>query len=148
MSSIAGKISAPIFGPYSSSKFALESMSDALRLELRPQGIYVSLINPGVIDTPIWKKGEESEAAIPQDHDARRIYGQTIAGVVTAAKTASTRGIPALTVAKAVAAAIQSRRPKTRYYVGSDAKTGAVSKMLIPTRWLDRILGKYYHVPK
>ena len=59
ISSIAGLIATPYAAPYSSSKFALEAISDSLRTEIRPQGIHVSIIEPGAIDTPIWTKANE-----------------------------------------------------------------------------------------
>ncbi len=56
MSSISGRITAPLLGPYSMSKFALEAFSDALRRELSPFGLSVSVVEPGAIKTPIWDK--------------------------------------------------------------------------------------------
>ncbi len=56
MGSIAGRGTIPMMGPYSASKFALEALTDALRLELYPWGIEVSIIEPGAIATPIWSK--------------------------------------------------------------------------------------------
>ena len=56
MSSVSGLISYPFVGPYSASKFALEAISDSLRIELHPWGITVSLIEPGDVATPIWEK--------------------------------------------------------------------------------------------
>jgi NAD(P)-dependent dehydrogenase (short-subunit alcohol dehydrogenase family) len=148
MSSIAGKIAQPILGPYSASKFALESVSDSLRLELRPQGIQVCLVNPGAIDTPIWKKGEQSEAAIPQDHPARQLYGSMIDNVTNKAKDAGKSASPPLLVAKAVAACLTRKRPKIRSFVGLDAKTGAISRAIFSDRMFDGFLGNYYSVPK
>ena len=59
MSSISGRIAIPFLGPYAASKFALEAISDALRLELRPHGVHVSVIEPGSIATPIWEKARQ-----------------------------------------------------------------------------------------
>ncbi|MFM9718740.1 SDR family NAD(P)-dependent oxidoreductase, partial [Streptomyces galilaeus] len=56
VSSVAGWVALPFMGPYCASKFALEAYSDALRLELRPWGVPVSVIEPGSIATPIWEK--------------------------------------------------------------------------------------------
>jgi NAD(P)-dependent dehydrogenase (short-subunit alcohol dehydrogenase family) len=148
MSSIAGKIATPIVGPYSASKFALEAVSDSLRLELRPQGILVCLVNPGAIDTPIWKKGEASEAAIPADHPARELYGSMIDRVTNAAKNAAKSAIPPIAVAKAVEACLTGRRPKIRTFVGRDARAGAIAKAIIPDRFFDAFLARYYGVPK
>ena len=59
MSSVSGWIASPFLSPYSTSKFALEALSDALRVELHPWNIHVAVIEPGAIDTPIWAKGGE-----------------------------------------------------------------------------------------
>ena len=62
MSSIAGRVAFPYIGPYSASKYALEAISDALRIELLPWGISVSVIEPGDVATPIWKKSTSGGA--------------------------------------------------------------------------------------
>src|SRR5690606_24268021 len=59
ISSMAGWVATPFYGPYAASKHALRAMSDSLRLELAPWGLDVVLIEPGAIDTPIWQKGAE-----------------------------------------------------------------------------------------
>ena len=59
MSSVAGRIARPFFGPYNASKFGLEGLSDALRRELTVYGIKVVVIQPGMISTPIWDKAED-----------------------------------------------------------------------------------------
>jgi NAD(P)-dependent dehydrogenase (short-subunit alcohol dehydrogenase family) len=62
MGSIAGRAAMPVMGPYSASKFALEALTDALRLEVQQWGIQVSIVEPGAIATPIWtKSGTKAE---------------------------------------------------------------------------------------
>lgn len=146
MSSIAGKIAQPILSPYSASKFALEAVSDALRLELTPQGIRVCLVNPGAIDTPIWKKSEAEAGAMPPDHPARMLYGSLIDHVVASAKEAAGKAIAPIAVARAVAACLSDRRPKIRTFVGRDARIGALVKAVFPDRLFDRFLGRYFEV--
>ncbi|MFZ1804110.1 MAG: SDR family NAD(P)-dependent oxidoreductase, partial [Nitrospira sp.] len=74
--SIAGLSTMPLMGPYSASKFALEAITDALRLEVQQWGIHVSIIEPGAITTPIWNKSAieaaEREAAI--ETELRTLY--------------------------------------------------------------------------
>jgi len=147
MSSIAGRLAQPIFGPYCASKFAMEALSDSLRLELRGQGIHVCVVEPGAIDTPIWHKGFETEAALAGDHPARKLYGPAITGGFAAAKKAAKSAIPADAVAKAVAACLTRRRPRTRYLVGMDAKSGAIFRALAPDRVFDLIVGKFFAMP-
>ncbi len=148
MSSIAGKVAQPVFGPYCSSKFALEAMSDSLRLELRPQGIVVCLVNPGAIDTPIWKKGLESSEAPRAENPSEPFYAEMIRNAAETARKTSTTAAPPISVASAVAKCLTARRPRIRTFVGSDAKSGAAAKRLMPDRWFDAALARFYHLPK
>jgi NAD(P)-dependent dehydrogenase (short-subunit alcohol dehydrogenase family) len=148
MSSIAGRIAQPILGPYTASKHALESLSDSLRIELRPQGIHVCSVNPGAIDTPIWNKAQAEVNTVPMDHPSRAIYGNLIDGVTAAASRAHAGAIQPCEVAKAVASSLTDGKPRTRYFVGKDAKSGALAKRLIPDRMFDSILEKYFAVRK
>ena len=61
MSSVSGQIATAFVGAYSSSKFALEAASDALRMELRSSGVGVSVVQPGNVNTPIWRKGRSGK---------------------------------------------------------------------------------------
>jgi NAD(P)-dependent dehydrogenase (short-subunit alcohol dehydrogenase family) len=83
MSSISGRVSTPFMGAYAGSKFALEGLADALRVELRPWGIRVTLVEPGSIDTDLWRNVEETadevEAGLSADH--RRLYARQIAAM-------------------------------------------------------------------
>lgn len=138
MSSIAGLIAQPIIAPYNASKFALEAVSDALRLELQPQGIKVCVVEPGAIDTPIWAKAEANPGAFPPDHPARVLYAREIDAIVNGARKAAANAIGADAVAKVVAKCLMLRRPRTRYRVGRDAMIGAMAKAVLPTWLLDR----------
>jgi NAD(P)-dependent dehydrogenase (short-subunit alcohol dehydrogenase family) len=121
MSSIAGFSASPVSGPYAASKHALEALSDALRLELRPWKIHVALIEPGKIQTPIWQKSLADVQAMLADYppQAQELYGPLIEMGVT--RVSKTKGIPAEKVAEAVAHALISNKPKIRYIVGKDA---------------------------
>jgi NAD(P)-dependent dehydrogenase (short-subunit alcohol dehydrogenase family) len=142
MSSISGKITAPLLGPYSMSKFALEAFSDALRRELEPFGLWVAVVEPGVIKTPIWDKGVDSstERIARMPARALELYGDRIANLRKQALEMSESGAPAEKVAKAVHHALVSGRPKTRYLVGTDAKLTAKLAWILPDRALDRLM--------
>jgi NAD(P)-dependent dehydrogenase (short-subunit alcohol dehydrogenase family) len=148
--SIGGRISTPVLGPYSASKYAIEAITDALRVELRPWGINVAVIEPGSIATPIWEKGQGSadqlEAGLTPE--AQAMYAGTIAAIREAARQAERRGIPPDAVAKAVAHALASKRPKTRYLVGFDARLQAALATIVPDRLLDRLIVSQVKLPK
>ena len=71
MSSVGGKGALPYISPYSSSKHAIEAIGDALRMEMRPFGVEVAIIEPGSVATPIWEKSGSEAAAAREQLDAR-----------------------------------------------------------------------------
>lgn len=137
--SIAGRSALPFLGAYAASKHALEAVTDALRLELRPFGIAVTIIEPGTIATPIWRKGAElfQELAEGMPDKLGELYGKRMAAFREAAAAAGRRGEPAEEVAKVIEDALTSERPRARYVVGRDARRRAWVERL-PTRLRDR----------
>ncbi len=138
MSSIGGMVSAPFVAPYSSTKFALEALSDSLRMELAPWHIEVSVVQPGAIDTPIWNKAgsvvNNLIEGAPQD--GVDLYGKAIEGM---APRYAPHGIATEHVARAVAHALTSSHPKTRYAIGLDGLVARVLRCL-PDRLRDRLI--------
>ena len=149
MGSIAGRAAMPVMGPYSASKFALEALTDALRLEVQQWGVQVSIVEPGAIATPIWTKSgakaEELETATPEA--MKTLYAGVIAGVRARVAEAAARAIPPEAVAQAVEHALTAARPKTRYLVGRDAKVRALMVKLLPDRWSDRLMTRILNLP-
>jgi NAD(P)-dependent dehydrogenase (short-subunit alcohol dehydrogenase family) len=140
MGSIGGRSALPLLGAYAMSKFALEAMADALRIELAPWGIAVALIEPGTIATPIWRKPQRSvDGAAPE---ATGLYAERLERFRSLAAARAAKAVPAEEVAKAVEHALTSRKPRTRYVVGPDAKRRARVERL-PTRLRDRVLTRY-----
>jgi NAD(P)-dependent dehydrogenase (short-subunit alcohol dehydrogenase family) len=135
ISSISGLVSMPFVSPYSSTKFALEALSDSLRVELSPWGMQVSVIEPGAIATPIWSKAGEVMKDLIEGGPQEGLdsYGGLIGGIEDRFKP---HGIPPDEVAKAVAGALTSKRPKTRYTIGTDGKIYLLLKHL-PDRLRD-----------
>lgn len=150
MGSIAGLSTMPLMGSYSASKFALEAITDALRLEVQQWGIHVSIIEPGAIATPIWKKSTieaaEREAAIRDD--LRSLYKPIVAAVRKVVGEASKRAISSEAVAKVVEDALTASTPRTRYLVGTDAKLRALMRKLLPDRASDRLLSWILKLPR
>ncbi len=150
MGSIAGLASMPLMGPYSASKFALEAITDALRLEVQQWGIHVSIIEPGAIATPIWSKStiEAAEREAALGDDLRSLYKPIIAAVRKIVEEASKRAVSSDTVARVVEAALTVPTPKTRYLVGTDAKLRALMAKLLPDRASDRLLTWILKLPR
>jgi NAD(P)-dependent dehydrogenase (short-subunit alcohol dehydrogenase family) len=122
--SIAGKSALPFLGAYAASKHALEAIADTLRIELRPFGVEVSLVQPGTIKTPIWTKSaalaESLADAAPPALGA--LYGDRIAAFGRVARERGAKGGSADAVAVAVEEALTQGRPRTRKLVGRDAR--------------------------
>jgi NAD(P)-dependent dehydrogenase (short-subunit alcohol dehydrogenase family) len=139
MSSVSGIVAAPYMTPYNTSKFALEAFSDALRVELRPWGMHVSVVEPGNIATPIWDKSindiEESMQSWPQG--VNELYGPALDAMRRRVQRRT--GIPPFLVARAVEHALTAPWPKTRYRVGRDAKLVGLFALL-PERLRDWII--------
>lgn len=140
ISSISGWVASPFLSPYSTSKFALEALSDALRVELQPWKIQVAVVEPGAIKTPIWSKGGAIVSDLLKRAPSEGLKPYAAAVEVTAADM-KPHGIPAERVAKAVAHALTSARPKTRYPVGRDALLVGIFRHL-PDRMRDRVLAR------
>jgi NAD(P)-dependent dehydrogenase (short-subunit alcohol dehydrogenase family) len=141
MASIGGRVAQPFAGPYVTSKFALEAVTDVLRVELLEWGIDVIAIEPGTIATPIWEKSsQEAEKVLagltPEQRD---LYGKRLAKASKMIERQNKRGAPPEKVAEAVEKALTASRPKPRYLVG-DARVLLGLKRFLPTRWFDRLL--------
>jgi len=124
ISSIAGFTAFPFNGAYAASKFSIEALSDTLRRELRPWRIPVSIIEPGVIKTPIWEKSitlvKETIGEMPEE--AEKYYGSVYKNLLDRTlKRVEKRGASPVQVAEKILHALTSKRPKIRYLVGNDA---------------------------
>jgi NAD(P)-dependent dehydrogenase (short-subunit alcohol dehydrogenase family) len=143
MGSVAGRSALPFSGPYCSSKFALEGLTDSLRMELREWGISVSIVEPGAIRTPIWEKSltgaTESMSAVPAH--LLELYRTILSKMTTAAAQAEKHASPVEDVVKAVEHALTAAKPKTRYVVGSDAKM-RMKLNYLPDRTIDSLILK------
>jgi NAD(P)-dependent dehydrogenase (short-subunit alcohol dehydrogenase family) len=137
MSSINGGVALPYLGAYSASKFALEAVTDALRMELRTSGISVSAVAPGQIDTPIWTKsvdtGDQLASGVAPEllslyETDTAAMRQAVAGFVRAAS-------PVDRVVRAVVHALTARRPKTRYFLGWQVRMPFKVMKMLPD-WL------------
>ena len=134
----------PLTGAYSASKFAIEAIADTLRIELLPWNIHVSLIEPGSVKTPIWNKSLELADRIMSELPdmAFQLYGDLIQSVQKILIRRGQTGIQPKEVAQAVTHALIARRPKTRYFVGSDAKLLVAFAKYVPDRVRDALIAR------
>ena len=150
MGSIAGRAATPFLGAYCSSKFALESLSDALRCEVRPWGVSVSLVEPGAVQSEIWERSRtHAEATLSQTRPEQlALYRIQLEKLRDLTIKVQRRAIPAIAVAKVVAQALTATRPKTRYLVGYDAKFRAFLKFWLSDRMQDAVLEWFLGLPR
>ncbi len=138
-SSVLGLMAAPYRGAYAASKFAIEALADTLRMELGDTGIKIVLIEPGPIATRFvahaleaYRRHIDLEASHHRD-----AYRARIAQMEDGGSQRFKLG-PAAVAAKLVHA-LESSRPKTRYYITFPAYAAAVLRRLLPTRALDAV---------
>lgn len=143
-SSVLGFVSGPYRGAYCASKYALEALSDALRVELRPAGIYVSLLEPGPIESHFlattlstFTSQVDVERSPHREAYARRLSEMQSGS----AKSGPFKLGPEAVVAKLVDA-LESSRPRARYRIGVMTKGAGVLKRLLPDALLDRIVAR------
>jgi NAD(P)-dependent dehydrogenase (short-subunit alcohol dehydrogenase family) len=150
MGSIGGRMASPYLGPYGASKFALEAITDSMRLELLPWGIHVSIIEPGSIATPIWDKSLALSDQIEKEisPDAIALYKKPLDAMRRAAREIGEGGIPADEVAQAVEHALTAKKPKTRYVIGREARIQAIAVKFLPDRVRDGFIARRLGLPK
>ncbi len=140
--SVSGRVAAPMVGPYSASKHAVEAISDVLRMELGPAGIETSLIEPGSVRTPIWEKGahsfEEAQTTFPAEAFTRyQMHFNLMEKVV---RRGQKHGIDPERVVDKILHALTSKRPRHRYLLGRDARIRLVLQSVLPRRWMDGLV--------
>jgi NAD(P)-dependent dehydrogenase (short-subunit alcohol dehydrogenase family) len=148
MSSVAGLVTPPTYGAYSSSKHALEGLSNALRLELHPFGVDVVLIEPGYISTGFQQTARELGKAYAEGAEAspyRKVYEGAWAGAD--AGRAGSKTTPE-DCARVVLRAIESPNPAPRYGVTPLAALVKWAKRLATDRFVDRILRRKYGIAR
>ena len=142
-SSVLGLVAMKYRGAYNASKFALEGYTDTLRLELEGSGVHISLIEPGPIDTRFRANARDAfvRHIDPAQSRHQGAYRQTLTRLE---KEGSTSGftLPSEACIPPLLHALQSKRPKHRYPVTLPTRLFSILRRLLPSRWLDRILGK------
>ena len=148
--SVGGLLVLPIEGAYSASKFGLEALSDALRLELRQWKIPVSHVDPGVTSTAIFDKtltelDRALDALHERDHDE---YDAQFAAIRKAVEKAPGSAVPADNLAKAIESALTASKPKTRYHAGHGSKGAFVASRTLTDHAKDWLVAREVGLPR
>lgn len=142
-SSVLGLVAMPYRGAYNCSKFALEGLSDTLRLELRGTGVHVSLIEPGPIRSHFRENAfRKYREFIDAEHSVHRENYEKMQQRLNKEGDAAPFTLPPEAVLKRVRHALESPRPKARYPVTVPGYAFSVLKRLLTTRQLDWLLSR------
>ena len=147
--SIGGRLVLPLHGGYSASKFAMEAVTDAFRLELKQWNIHVSLVDPGGSSSAIFDKTLNAidDMAIGLHDRGIQLYDDDIASVRALVEKTAAEALPPDKVAKAVEKALTAKKPKTRYLAGKDARAVAVMARTLPDHLKDIAVSHEANLP-
>jgi len=139
VTSVGGRMSAPLLSSYNASKFALEGWSESLRIEVHSLGIRVVLVEPGDYDTDIWQRNLVigKQALDPSSPNKER--SQRFAEYV---KTRAGKRRDPREVAQLILRIAGDPNPKLRYLIGPDAKSSLMFRALLPWRRWERLVAK------
>jgi NAD(P)-dependent dehydrogenase (short-subunit alcohol dehydrogenase family) len=142
ISSVNGRLAFPLLGAYCASKFAVEAAADTLRMELKPWGISVAVVEPAQTDTDMWRTAGAAvdETASAMSDEQRRLYDRHLAGLKKSIPMAQRMARPPERVARAVEEALTARRPRARYVVGAGQRLQLSFVNSLPAVARDRVL--------
>ncbi len=144
ISSLSGRISTPMTGAYNASKFAIEALADAWRVELRPWKVAVSLVEPGATDTDMWRGALDMHAAslAALTDEQRALYGRHFEGMRGLLAQMQKRAVPVEHVSATVEKALTDSRPRARYPVGMAGRLQLAGAAVTPRVVLDAVLAR------
>lgn len=147
ISSMGGRITLPGGAFYHATKHALEAISDVARFELKPFGIDVVVVEPGIIKT---KFGDTAVGTFESDEGPYASFNEGLRNTLDSAYSGplSKAGVGPEAVAKTIGKAIESRRPKTRYVVPAFTMGVLFARRVLPDRAWDLAVGTSYERPK
>lgn len=142
LSSVAGQMAFPFMSPYTSSKFAVEGLSQCLRRELMLYGIDVIIIGPGAIKTPIWEKAEgPNEVQLASD------YGQMLTRFANEFLKEEDEAMEVEDLAKKIYKVYNTKKPKSRYaFLNDKLKKWTIPRYLLSDRQLDGLMKKVFKI--
>ncbi len=146
ISSLGGRLAFPFGGMYSASKFALEALSDSLRMELEPFNIQVSVIEPGPVSTEFFVAAAQAveENVVDPEHTPYRAAFERLKGLEARTKS---RAWASERVAEVIVTALASRRPKPRYIAATGGKLVLfMMTKILPTKVVDSFWQRFYGI--
>ncbi len=138
VSSVLGRIGTPFNGAYAASKFALEGLSEALRVELKPFGVHVALVEPGLFDTGFIDNMTRSRGSA----DPGSPYQPYMDRYRNRHRRFEFRAADPIKVARVILKIVRSGAPALRHPVGMDARAGTLGARLIPARLYETLLSR------
>lgn len=149
LSSLSGLVSTTWTGAYNGSKFAIEGIADALRMEVKPWGINVVLIEPSNTATDMWGDAMEMfENTTSHLTEAQKeLYKGHVAGMRKAVKELQDSAVPVAGVVDDIVKGLTAEKPRARYIVGIPNRAQIALAGVLPTRVLDKVLSKATGVP-
>ncbi|GCE25843.1 short-chain dehydrogenase/reductase [Dictyobacter alpinus] len=145
VSSISGRISVPVTGVYSASKYALEALSDAWRLELAPFGVRMVLIEPASSPTDIWKTSLQRSSEHIGAAGEKSPYARLVKMAESSAMQSMTKGFPVQKFADTVVRVLESPHPRARYGVPGSATVLMTLRRFLPDNLWDRLIRLAMH---
>ena len=143
ISSVSGQFGYPFFSAYCASKHALEAFGESMRFELKPFGIHVVLIEPGMIQTDFVQKNLIVEQSAFAEDSPYRKAAQAIKEKYYKRDDAAP---PPDLVAKKISRILKLKSPKLRYTVRWDSGLQALLKRILPQSWVERLVLKIYNL--
>jgi NAD(P)-dependent dehydrogenase (short-subunit alcohol dehydrogenase family) len=143
VSSMGGRMAFPVTGAYHASKFALEALSDSLRLELAPQGVNVVVVEPGGSSTAIWNSGEQNLQRLAA-HPRAEFYRPLIEQYQQIAAGLAKDGFPPEQFARLIERILNTRRPRARYPLPLATSLTILAHRLSPDWLWDAIVRRMY----
>jgi NAD(P)-dependent dehydrogenase (short-subunit alcohol dehydrogenase family) len=143
ISSVGGRVGAPLLSAYNGSKFALEGFSECLRIETHSLGIRVVLVEPGAFDTDIWTRNVTIGAGALDPNSPNKERSQRFTEFV---KANSKNRRDAHEVARLILRIANDPNPKLRYLIGGDAKMQIWLKRLLPWKRYERMVAKFVKI--
>jgi len=136
ISSVGGKIALPLGGWYHASKFAIEALSDSMRMEVKPFGIDVIVIEPGGVKSEWGDIAMESLLRV----SGNSAYKEMVKGAEKGFKRTENNNSEPIVIAKLIKKGIEASRPKTRYAGGSMAKPLLFLRSILSDKMLERLI--------